>query len=370
MSGKHSKVNEDEVPKAFQKNNQRQKSKKKTKKSKIFIRILVALLLIIAIVLGVAYAFIAGKIGKTNRIDLKEEELSISENETLKGYRNIAIFGIDSRADDYGMGNRSDSIIIASINNNTGDIKLVSVYRDTYVQIEGHGLDKITHAYSFGGPQLAIKTLNTNLDLNIKEFFTVNFDAVAEAVDLLGGVTMEIKQEELNVNQGQSLNRYITAVAKSTGREASYIEKPGVYNLDGVQAVAYSRNRFISGGDYARSEKMRNVMEAMLKKLKAKSVTEINSFIDKMLPHVYTNITTGDVISLVPNIAKYNVKESVGWPYNTKGITLAAWYGVPVTLESNVEKLHKEVFEDAEYVVSDTVKSISQSIVNKTGYSE
>lgn len=376
MRGKHSKpkrtVQEDELPRAFRKNNdyygnKNARKKKKNKGLKIFGKIVLVLVIILAILLATAYWFISNKLGKMQKIDLNEDELGISEqtNDSLSGYRNIAIFGVDSRSDDYGVGNRSDCIIIASINNKTGEIKLISVYRDTYVNIEGHGLDKITHAYSYGEAPLAIKTLNENLDLNIKEFVTVNFDSVSDAVDKLGGIKLNITSEEVKY-----INGYIDETSKVTGKTSQHITQAGTYNLDGVQAVAYSRIRYTAGGDYKRTERMRTVIEAMLSKLKTKSLTQMNSFADAILPKVYTNISSGDVISLIPNIAKYNVTESIGWPYETKGKTMDRWYGIPVTLESNVVQLHKEAFGDTDYVASDKVKSISTSIINKTGYTK
>lgn len=174
MAGKHTTHNK--------KNN-----KKSRKGLKIFGIIVLIFILIIAGVIAGGYWYITDKLGKMQQVEISEEDLNINNEveENLSGYRNIAIFGVDSRDSDLGKGNRSDCIIIASINNKTKEVKLASVYRDTYVQIEGHGLDKITHAYSYGEAPLALNTLNTNLDLNIKEFVTVNFDSVAEAVDLL-----------------------------------------------------------------------------------------------------------------------------------------------------------------------------------------
>ena len=369
MAGKHS---EDEIPKAFQKNNDnnnvKTKKKGKTKKNgkkkmNPFLKVIIVLAIILVLILGVLFGYITSKLNKIQQVDLSDEDLGISENENLKGYRNIAIFGVDSRSDDYGVGNRSDSIIIASINNETGDIKLISVYRDTYVNIEGYGLDKITHAYSYGEAPLAIKTLNTNLDLNIEEFVTVNFDSVSDAVDALGGIQMKITDEEVKY-----INKYIRETASVTGKTANEITSAGTYTLDGVQAVAYSRIRYTSGGDYKRTERMRDVIEAMFKQLKTKSVTEINTFANTILPEVYSNIGTTDILALVPNLAKYSIGESIGWPYETKGITLDRWYGVPVTLESNVLQLHQEVFGDTDYTVPESIQSISQSIINKTGY--
>lgn len=378
MKGKHSKSKrvireEEEIPRAFKKENSvyetgtRKIKKKKNGGLRIFGKILLVLVIILAILVATIFWFVNNKLGKMQKVEINEEELGISEkvDENLSGYRNIALFGVDSRTDDYGVGNRSDCIIIASINNKTKDIKLISVYRDTYVKIEGHGLDKITHAYSYGEAPLAIKTLNTNLDLNIKEFVTVNFDSVAEAVDQLGGVQLSITSEEVKY-----INNYIDETSKVTGKASKHITQAGTYTVDGVQAVAYSRIRYTAGGDYKRTERMRTVIEAMLKKLKTKSLTEINSFADAILPQVYSNISLTDIISLVPDVTKYNIAESIGWPYDTKGITLDRWYGIPVTLESNVKQLHQEAFGESDYTPSETVKSVSQSIINKTGYTK
>ena len=337
----------------------------KKKVLKVLLGFFITLLIIIVAAGGTVFWYASDKIGKMNQVEIDETQLGLSENENLTGYRNVAIFGIDSRSDDYELGNRSDCIIIASINNTTHDVKLISIYRDTYMQVEGHGLDKITHAYSYGGPELAMKTLNENMDLNIKEFVTVNFDSVADAVDALGGIKMKITSAEVKY-----INDYIDETARVTGKKSKHITSAGTYNLDGVQAVAYSRIRYTSGGDYKRTERMRDVITAMLAKLKTKSVSEINKIADKILPQVYTNLSMTDLVSMVPAVTSFNVAESVGWPYETKGITLDRWYGVPVTLESNVEQLHQEVFEDKEYQVPLEVKNINKKIVNKTGYSK
>lgn len=169
-------------------NNKKRKKKKNKKALRIFIIIVVILILIIAGIVAGGYWFVSDKLGKMQQVDINEEDLNINSevDKNLSGYRNIAIFGVDSKNLDLGEGNRSDCLMIASINNNTKEVKLLSVYRDTYLQIEGHGLDKATHAYFYGEAPLALNMLNTNLDLNIKEFVTVNFEIVAEAVDLLG----------------------------------------------------------------------------------------------------------------------------------------------------------------------------------------
>ena len=348
--------------------------KEKRKKKKIILKvILVILITLLVIVLAAgaaAWTFINGKLGqlKTETIDINNIGISDEVREELQDYRNIALLGIDSRADDYGTGNRSDCIIIASLNQKTGNIKLISVYRDTYVYVMENGtkrLDKITHAYSYGKAENALKSLNEALDLNIKEYVTVNFDAVVAAVDALGGVTIEIDSSELNY-----INDYIDATSQSSGIKSKHISKTGRQTVDGVQAVAYSRIRYTSGGDYKRTERMRTVVEAMMKKAKTLSIGQLNSFANTILPRISTNITSGDILGLIPSLASMSVDESIGWPYETKGITLDRWYGIPVTLESNVKKLHQDVFGQEDYEPSETVKEMSNAIIKKTGYTE
>ncbi len=341
------------------------KNKRKGRGLKITLIILLLIMVIIAAMFGGAYWYVEDKLGKMQQVKISDEELQINNEveESLSGYRNIAIFGVDSRSSNLGKGNRSDCIIIASINEKTKEVKLASVYRDTYVQIQGHGLDKINHAYSYGEAPLALGTLNTNLDLNVKEFVTVNFDAVAEAVDELGGVQINVEQNEI-----EYINGYQIETSKVTGKEIKQVTKSGLQTLNGIQAVSYGRIRYTAGGDYKRTERMRDVIEAMLKKLQTKSIGEINTLLDNILPKIYTNISTGSIISEIPSITKYKITDSIGWPYNTKGKTMTLWYGIPITLESNVVQLHQELFGESDYKVSDTVKEISNKIIEKTGY--
>ena len=361
---------------AYERNKEREeennmrKKKKMNKGLKIFLIILLVLVIFI-LGLGVAgYTFVNGKIGKMQKENIDTTAVGINEEtkQELKGYRNIALLGIDSRADDYGLGNRSDCMIIASINQETNAVKLISVYRDTYVYVTENGtkrLDKITHAYSYGGAQNTLKSLNEAMDLNITEFVTVNFDAVIAAVDSLGGVYIDIDESEIKY-----VNDYIDATSESSRVKSSHITHSGRQKLDGVQAVSYTRVRYTTGGDYKRTERMRTVVEAMLSKAKTLNVGQLNSFADTILPKIRTNISTSEIWGLIPKLASFKVTESIGWPYDTKGITLDRWYGVPVTLQSNVERLHKEAFEQEDYEASDTVKEMSAAIVKKTGYSK
>ena len=367
MSNKNSdKIELNELKKEAKKGNSKNKPKKKMNKAlKVILIILVIIIVVVAAVVAAGWGMISEMQDESideNAIGLNDETV-----QELSEYRNIALLGIDSRQDDYGLGNRSDCIIIASINKSTNDVKLISVYRDSYLQLNEKGkttLDKVTHAYSYGGAQNTLLALNTNLDLNIKEYLTVNFDTVVLAVDALGGVDIDITSDELKY-----LNSYIDATSQSSGVKATHITSAGKQKLSGVQAVAYSRIRYTAGGDYKRAERMRTVVQAMVTKAKSLSATQLISVANKILPHVSTNISNSEIILLAPTLAKMNFSTSIGWPYETKGITLDRWYGVPVTLESNVIRLHKEVFNDSDYTLPDNIKKISDSIVAKTGYS-
>ena len=344
--------------------NNKSKSKKR-KVLKIILIIFIVLVVIVAAVAAAGFTYIYSMLGKMDQEEINLNAISIDEAvaDELSEYRNIALFGIDSREDDYGRGNRSDCIIIASINKKTNDVRLVSVYRDTYLLLTGRSLDKVTHAYSYGGAELAVSTLNANLDLNIQEYVTVNFDAVVDAVDALGGITMPITSDEVKY-----INSYIDENNRVTGHNSSHITTAGTYKLNGVQALAYSRIRYTAGGDYKRTERMRDVLEAMLKKAKSLSVSELVNFVNIMLPKISTNISSTDIIGLAPTLININVSESKGWPEETQGSTIGGvYYGVPVNLEDNVETLHKELFDQEDYTCSETVKDISSQIINKTG---
>ena len=342
--------------------NAKNKRKNKKKKRHILRKIIIVLVLIAAALAGGLYWLIQDKLSKINYVDIDKSTLEVSSN-IEKGYRNIALLAIDSRDINNNSGSRSDGIIILSINEKTKDINLISVYRDTYLQVEGHGLTKVTHAFAYGGPELAIKTLNQNLDFNISEFVSVNFESVASAIDAMGGVEIEIKDYEV-----EEMNLYIAETAEITGREENMLPGPGVYNLDGVQATTYGRIRKVGNGDYERTERMRTVIMKAFEKAKSLNPIALNNLVDEILPKVQTNIDSGSIVGLALQIGSYKISENIGWPYDTKGITLDAWYGVPVTLESNVKQLHAELFDDEDYEVPQTVKEISDKIVKKTGY--
>ena len=310
---------------------------------------LLIILILLGLALGVGYAILTDKLSNMDYVEIDESSIHVNSgvDENLKDYRNIVLLGVDSQNGSF-SNTRSDCIIIVSINKKTNDVNLTSVYRDTYVQIDGHGLDKITHAYAYGGPELAMSTLNKNLDLNITEFVTVNFETVKTVVDSIGGVTIKVTDAEAT--------------------QISGLSSGGTYTLDGEQALAYSRIRKIDS-DYQRTERMRTVIEAVFDKVKTLGVSELSNFVDTILPLISTNLSSNEIISMIPSVPFYTIKDSEGWPYDVRGVSTDAWYGVPVTLESNVKKLHAELFGNDNHTPTETVQEISNDIINDTGYS-
>lgn len=308
-------------------------------------KVLLVIVSILIILAGIVAAVYINKMNKIDYVEIPEEEIEVSSGieEKLSGYRNIVLFGLDSSE----FKGRSDCIIIFSLNQETNDVKMTSIYRDTYVKVDGHGYTKINHAYAYGGAALAMSTINKNLDLDIKEFVTINFEIVKDVVDYVGGVEIQITSAE---------------VAHIPG-----ISKAGTYNLNGEQALAYGRIRKIDS-DYKRTERMRTVINAVFNKIKKMSITEMNAFVDKVLPEVKTNIKMSEITSMLTKVTSFKINESIGWPYEVQGRTIdGIWYGVPRTLKSCVQKLHQELFDDEDYQTTETVNEISNTIIKKTG---
>lgn len=338
-------------------------AKKKQKKGlKIFLIIILVLLISLLIFFSTVAIYVHNKLSKINYIAIDHIEINEGVVEQLKGYRNIAIFGVDSRSNSY-ANTRSDIIMIVSLNQDTNEVKLASVYRDTYLYIDGHGYDKVTHAYAYGGPELAINTLNKNLDLNISEFVTVNFNAVIDAIDNIGGVEIDVDSEELRY-----LNKYIVDVNNELNRHDATLTKTGVSNLTGPQALAYSRIRYTAGGDFKRTERSREVLNATFKKAKNMSVGKLNNLADILLPKIQTNVSSTEILGMIPIIYKVSLDQGEGWPYKTAFYNNGVSYVAPVTLENNVKELHKSLFGNDGYEVSEKVKEYSNGIINKTGY--
>ena len=346
---------------------EKKKSRKK-KKSKVafFITMLIAEMLVLGVIF--AYAYALKQYSKIQRPEYDVEEvantgLSEKKLQEMRGYRNIALFGVDSRDNSVGKGNRSDVIIICSIDQATGDIKLVSVYRDTYLDVGKNSFQKATHAYSYGGPARAVKMLNDSLDLNITDYVTFNWKAVATAINILGGVDIEVTKPEFKY-----INSYITETVKGTGIGSVQLKAPGMQHLDGVQAVAYARLRYMDT-DYQRTERQRKVIELAFEKAKKADLKTLNDLLGNMLSMVATNLTWQDGLDVINDFGKYNLKDTAGFPFELDDMILGTkgFIVVPVNLESNVLELHKYLFGDENYEVSAKVKAYSDRISSDTG---
>lgn len=241
----------------------------KAKRITIWI-LMITMMLILGIVGGV-YAYGNHLFNKIEKVEINKEDVGIKEEvqEKLSEYNgniiNIALFGIDTGD---GIVGRSDSIMIATIDTTHKKLKLTSIMRDSYVEIDGHGNDKINHAYAFGGPQLAIKTLNENFDLNIEDFAAVNFKTLPKIIDKVGGIELDIDSEELKY-----INNYIRDINKKNGTNVSEITTTGLQHVNGTQALAYCRIRYTSGGDYRRTERQREVLTEIFKKVESMPAT-------------------------------------------------------------------------------------------------
>ncbi len=332
--------------------------KSRRKKKHILIVLFLLLLLLMAAVLGILY-FIS-------RIDEIESHplTNVAVNDGLrdknmKGYTNILVFGVDSRANDLRENTRSDSIILVSLHDKTHKIKLTSIYRDTYVDIDGHGFSKINHAYSYGGPELAVNTVNRNFDLSVTDFVTVNFSALSNVIDALGGITLKIRADER-----KWVNAYARDVARINGTEYTKIKKKGRQTVSGVQATGYCRVRYTSGGDLERAERQRKVLKAIMAKAKRSSPVTLYRVMNEMLPQIYTSLTTQDILNLAVYLPFYDIQKSKGFPYemDCHRASDGIYYDFPNTLSSNTVQLHKKLFGTVSYEPTQEVEDITASM--------
>ena len=356
-------------------NKKRGNNKKEKKKTSSFAKkikkVLIILILLIAICAVGVYYYVDVQLDKLGHVetDISEFEIDEQVKKDLKEYRNIAIMGVDARAGEDKSNTRTDAIIIASLNKKTGDVDLISVMRDSYLEMESSTgdlmYDKATHAHVYGGPINTCKMLNKALDLNISEFIVMDWNSVADTVDALGGITVNVQQNEI-----WDLNHWGPETAANTGRNWTQIYNTGEQRIDGVQAATYCRIRKNSGGDTGRTERMRKVIMAILKEVKAHP-SKITAVADKVLPEVTTNMGTLDITSLLPQVINFEIKDNMGFPYNYYGGSVnGAWMAVPTTLSDNVKRLHEEAFNQSEYVPTARLEEISQNIINNTGISQ
>lgn len=333
----------------------------------ISVAVMLALITVLALIAFIGYKKVDQTLGLMQRTDKEEIKEMTNPNisndvvSTLKDNWTVALFGLDTRDTDGLSGANSDVIILASINNKTGDINLISVYRDTCLKTGDNRYRKVNEAYAIGGPKKAVEVLNENLDLQIDDYVAVNWKAVATAINILGGVDIEITKDELKY-----INGYITETVNSTGIGSYQIHETGLQHLDGIQAVAYSRIRYTAGNDYKRTERQRTVLAAVLEKAKHSDWATLNNIIVTVFPMTSSSIDTNDVIAAAMNISNYKLIKTGGFPFDVieKNVDKQD-YVFPDTLETNVSKLHEFLYGTDSYAPSDKVSSISKKIDDK-----
>ncbi len=322
-----------------------------------------------ALIFIFGYAYAAKRLNMIQRPDFNPEkiastDLDVETVEKMKGYWTIAVFGVDARDRAIAKGTNADVNMICSINQDTGEIKLVSVFRDTYLNIsDGGSYNKINQAYFLGGPEQAVAALNRNLDLNITDYMTFNWKAVADAINILGGVDIELSKAEFYY-----INSFITETVKVTGIGSHHLKQAGMNHLDGVQAVAYGRLRLMDT-DYARTERQRKVIAQAFEKAKNADFNTLNTIIGTVFPQIATSIGVDDLVVNARSISKYHLGDSTGFP-QARGDANMGKKGacvIPQTLESNVIQLHEFLFGGEPYTPSAAVKNISSKIAADSG---
>ena len=350
-------------------------SDKKKKKRKVLFVFEILLLLVLAVGL-----YAAATLSKVQRVQLKDDEIKQKVQEqlpeytakALQGYWNIALYGVDSR-DNLDVG-QSDTIMVCSINKDTKEVKLASVYRDTYLETGdgSYNFRKATDVYGIYGVERSIQMLNENLDLDISDFLTVNMNVVAEVVNDIGGVDIDVREDEINF-----LNGYQNEGSEITGLEIVPVTSAGMQTLNGLQALSYCRIRYTEaidseheGLDYERTYRQRKVLEQILEKVKKMDPITITNIINDVMGQVSTSLSTTEILNLAKDVASYSLTDTTGFPFEKQTADVDAGDCViPVNLAQNVTELHQFLFANEEYTPSDTVQGISDEIAYRTGIS-
>ena len=284
----------------------------------------------------------------------------------MGGYRNVALFGLDARDKSLGKGNRSDTILVASINEQTKEVKLVSVYRDTYLNLGNDTYGKCNSAYAYGGALQAINMLNMNLDLNITDYVTVGWAGVADTIDALGGVDIDVDSAEI-----EHLNNYQVETSKSLGKSFNRVTSTGMQTLDGIQAVSYCRIRYTAGDDFKRTERQREVIQAILDKAKKADVVTLNKAANTIFEEIATSLTLTEVLELLKDVSKYSIAATDGFPneaYRTTGMVKGGSSVMSTDMISDVKLLHEFLFKDTgDYYPSAQVQTIAAKVHADTG---
>lgn len=325
----------------------RNRKRKMSKKKKVLISILSILLCLVLV--GGLYTYIQLNKVKSGTLSKSDSDLGITntiEKELeSKDVTNIALFGVDSREAGMDKGSRSDSIMILSIDKEHNKLKLSSIMRDTYVSVDGHGKTKITHAYAYGGPQLAVKTINENFNMNIKDYVTVDFFGLEKIINSVGGVQINLEKAEVPV-----MNNYITETSKIEKTTPTYVKNFGLQNLNGSQAVAYARIRYVGNADYERTERQRKVLEQVIQKVTKGGITKLPSLINTMLPFVETSMSKTDILAAGTTVLTKKITTLVQFRLPEdgygKGQTINKVYYLVTDLNVAKAHLYKFIYEE------------------------
>ena len=303
------------------------------------------------------------------QVSIASEHHDLQFDETL--FLNVAVFGDDSRG---GEDSRTDTIMIASLNLDTNEVRLVSVFRDTLLELDDGTLDKAAHAHAFGGSQGAVSMLNRNLDLNIQHYVTVDFTATALVVNSLGGIEIDVTYGEIEYINGLSFQMVVEGEFDPNAGFVvpNEIFSPGLNHLCGIQALAYMRIRTVGNNDFRRAERQREVIEIVMRDAQRASLGTINDIINHTFDHLSTNFSLTEVLAYGRDINQYQLGETAGFPFDltTKLLPRSGDSVIPTTLESNVIQLHYFLFGTENYVPSSTVMEISNNISHLTGTTE
>lgn len=329
----------------------KEKGKNKKNKKKKTLVVLSALVLVLAIISGTLVGYYNSLLNSMSKNELNMDNIGLSGDHFHESVKNIAVFGLDSR--DNNFDGRSDAIIIITIDDVHDKIKMTTVARDSYVEIEGNGKDKITHAHWFGGPELAVKTLNQNFNMEITDYVTVNFFGMVEIIDEIGGVELDVDTQEMN-----TINRDYAPELNSIGLDCERITTTGFQKLSGAQALAYSRNRYSSGGDIDRGNRQKEVLSAIYHSLTSINATQLHTLIKIVLDNCQTSLTNSEITKLaswaalnMPSIESLSLPDADCNPqYGDAGYVDGIWY-FKYDLDVATQKFHDFVNEDGVYYI-------------------
>lgn len=346
----------------------KQQARKQRRRIIIFIIEIIILIVAVFVLYGVMRGTGHGKMEIDEKAIIINDTVEKAQETTMKGYRNIALFGVDSTTGALTKNTRSDTIMIASINQDTGECKLVSVYRDTYLNLSNDSYNKCNAAYAKGGPEQAINMLNMNLDMNITDFVTVGFAGLTDTIDALGGVYIDVDSAEIS-----HLNNYQLCIAEDLKRSYTPVSETGLQLLDGLQATGYCRIRYTAGDDFKRAERQREVLSAVADQAKKASLPTLTNTAGAVFDEVYTSLDLSEIVDMLGDVGTYYISDKAGFPQESNRTTGTIGSKgscvIPLSLEDNVRWLHEFLFNATDYEPSETVKKCSQKIYDDTnGY--